>query len=196
MEHYHLEGLVNSFEACLAADTKTSKEVSRKRGSYHYIPLSLEKFHSQVTDALTTHTLRHGTRALSHTLKFIDVGCGVGTKVLYANDVFRLLSHGIEYNPRYVAQAKRLLKSNRPPNGERAFEIILGDALTHNYRPYDLIYFYCPLSAPNLQTKLEKRILKTAKAGALILTNLRQGGDGVWKGGRAKHAINDIFEIR
>lgn len=142
-----------------------------KAGRYPYIPLEPSEFLRQLD--LTFQYLTE-TKSLSRRLKFIDVGCGIGSKLVLAVDSSHghyLDVRGIEIDPTYHEIACSLF--GRFKSKEWLDEhIILGDALKHNYKPYDLIYFYCPFENGQLEKKLEERIAKTAKPGALILANL------------------------
>lgn len=54
-----------------------------------------------------------------------------------------------------------------------------------------MIYFYCPLHDKKLEQKLEQRIVKTAKPGALILGNLKQARE-LW--GAAEGDRSEVLE--
>jgi 2-polyprenyl-3-methyl-5-hydroxy-6-metoxy-1,4-benzoquinol methylase len=107
-------------------------------------------------------------------LKFIDVGCGLGTKVSLAKAYFD--SYGLELNEKYAQVANKI---NRPKkfntygrykrlkNDKQRIKCM--DALKEDYSNYDVIYFFRPISHMPTQKKLEKLIFSTAKEGAIIL---------------------------
>lgn len=170
---YLTENILRKLEEFIASDSKEERTQRGKDGEFHYIPLSLKRFEIQLKSALAVYGKRP-----EQTLHFVDVGCGIGTKLIAASDYsFRGLKlSGVEKNARYVGIARKLLES-----AEVKAEIIQCDALTHDYAPYDLIYFYCPLCDPKKQAELEVRILTTAHKGALILPNLAKLSEPSWK---------------
>lgn len=101
-------------------------------------------------------------------VRFIDIGCGGGTKVLAASAMFEV-AHGLEYSPAYAAKAQQFLERL----GVDAAVIRTGDALTfEDYGAYDVIYFYRPLKDPALAAQMEARVLAQARPGTVILAPL------------------------
>lgn len=128
--------------------------------AFRYIPLSPKVFIKQLRAA----TPFVPGRALGHTAKFIDVGCGIGSKVLLADHAdFGITAKGIEFRKEYIELARRVAGNSD--------KIIHGDAFDHDFKPYDIIYFYCPIHIPDQERKLEEHLFKTAKKGALFLAN-------------------------
>ena len=83
--------------------------------------------------------------------KFLDVGCGGGTKVFFATRYFPN-ADGLEYDGGYVEAARKTL----PLIGASAREIFHADALTFDgYDKYDVIYFYRPLNDDALLAQME-----------------------------------------
>lgn len=92
------------------------------------------------------------------TKKFLDVGCGTGTKVMLASVLFDV--YGIEYEPLYVEMAHDLGIRNR---------IGVADAMTfHAYEKFDLIYYYRPIKDTELYAKFESMIHEKMRPGALV----------------------------
>lgn len=133
-----------------------SSEKMKKSGSYEMIPLDPDEFHNQL-ELVKAHI---GEKFYDK--KFIDVGAGAGFRVLQAKNFGIYKSTGIEYNPKYVAVARNLF----------GLELIYGDAFSHDYGKYDIIYFYCPMRDGKKEVELEKHILETAKKGAIIIAKL------------------------
>jgi hypothetical protein len=174
-----LGSLVGAFEKYLAADTNATMEARSKAGEYHFIPLDLPRFRDQFERARMAALFHRGKVKNPPPLKFIDVGCGIGTKVLAAQvmSVYgegAIEAYGIEKEARYVGVARGVMSVRVDKPAER---IILGNALRHDYSPYDIIYFYRPLCNPELQVKLEERIISTAKKGTIIMANGAQSDD-------------------
>ena len=97
---------------------------------------------------------------------FIDIGCGIGNKMLLASR-YGFRTTGIDISPEYLAVAESLVKHG----SYRSFDLIQADALTYDYSNFDVIYFYCPCSDPKKEKTLERRIIDTAKSGALVIAN-------------------------
>lgn len=87
--------------------------------------------------------------------RFLDVGCGLGSKVWIAQ-ALGFEAHGLEINPKYAKIASECAGTNR---------IVCHDGITFpGYDNFDVIYFYNPMPTNELETA----ILKNAKKGAII----------------------------
>ena len=101
-------------------------------------------------------------------VRFIDVGCGGGTKVLAASAMFEV-AHGLEYSPAYVKNGRKFLAKL----GADPTTLLEGDALTFDdYGSYDVIYFYRPLKNLDAAFRMEARVLEQARPGTVILAPL------------------------
>lgn len=106
---------------------------------------------------------RRVARAIGKTepLHFVDVGCGVGLKLLQAASLYEQVS-GIEYEPHRAKAAAYWL-------GKTA-QVITADALTfEGYADFDVIYAYKPLQDDNMMRETEDRIVSQAKAGTILI---------------------------
>ena len=98
-------------------------------------------------------------------LAFIDVGCGVGLKVLQAAQVFEI-SQGLEYDHTRVPVADQMIRQPRRPD-DKVFQ---ADALTYEgYGNHDVIYAYKPLSDPVLIVEMEERIVTQSRPGTVLV---------------------------
>lgn len=98
-------------------------------------------------------------------LAFLDVGCGVGLKLLQAADFFDVV-HGLEFDAGRAAVAATLVERS-----DRTFDRVFhGDALAFDsYADYDVIYAYKPLSDPDLLRQMEARIIAQARPGTIVI---------------------------
>ena len=197
--YFDLDTTINHFEQALNPLSDAEIKAHEAKGAFRYIPYRINAFLEQLQVAITARSI------LGKGLKFIDVGCGIGTKVLLAQ-LQGCEAYGLEINPKYVAVARRLLPDIGPfdtPKSrclkrKRAVpRIIRGDALTFDYSPYDIIYFYCPQRKVSngkgmmvsFEMQLEEQILKTATPGSVVIANLAahpafDGSEGAgWKKG-------------
>lgn len=118
--------------------------------SYHYIAFPPSLF----IDMLFEGFLLLGGNSDK---KFLDVGCGVGTTVLMASNVFD--AFGFDYNKELVHRAQSIV-------GDR---VCYDDAKTFNrYEQFDFIYYYRPFVDSDLQLQLEEKIFKGMKIGSLV----------------------------
>ena len=149
-------------------------------GGYKCIHLNPDRFCSIMEGVLKNENI---APTHTHTLKFLDIGCGVGEKI-YLASLFNLNTFGLELRPQLIEEGKRLLESIGFECGrwETHFGhthhqncFIQGDALTYDYKEFDILYFYCPLMDSQLQEELEEQIVKTAKSGAIIIPFLAKG---------------------
>ena len=89
--------------------------------------------------------------------KFLDVGCGIGTKVVLACSFFD--AYGIDYDQKYVDKAHQI-GINR---------VGFCDALKFDkYENYDLIYYYRPIFNPEIYFNFESLVHKSMKKGSLV----------------------------
>lgn len=92
--------------------------------------------------------------------RFLEVGAGVGTKMLLARELFGLDVTGIEISPALAVKAASLSGA----------EIECGDALDYNwYDEADLIWFYRPCRDPDTQAALEKTVWDGMAPGAVVI---------------------------
>ena len=92
--------------------------------------------------------------------KFLDVGCGPGTKMQIAETLFGLDVYGIEINTEMAAVAAKLFGDKVAP----------GDAMTYSavYSEADLLWLYRPFRDPTSEYKLEQKIIDAMKPGAIL----------------------------
>jgi SAM-dependent methyltransferase len=93
--------------------------------------------------------------------EFLDVGCGPGTKMRLARDFFGMETDGIEINREMAVAAA--------PHA--SCPVTTGDALSVGpgfYSGYDLIWLYRPFRDPQLETRLEARVMDEMKPGAIL----------------------------
>ena len=136
------------------------------KGHWDYVSYSHDNFIQDLKQAY--HFLGE-----AENLKFIDIGCGIGTKVLIASQFFQ--ASGIELNQNYFKIArkvnahKKFHKFGRYEKLGTKNNIINGDAFEHDYSKYDVLYFFRPMNKEQLQIRLEKKIFKEMKVGAVII---------------------------
>lgn len=96
--------------------------------------------------------------AETHGPEFLDVGCGTGTKMVLAHELFGLEVSGIERDHEMWKTAQ-----NRGT-------AIFGDALNPllNYGLYDIIWLYRPFRDNDLEASLEGKIFTEMKSGAIV----------------------------
>ena len=98
--------------------------------------------------------------AVTDGVRFLEVGSGIGTKMLVAAHLFGLTTEGIEFSEELAAvSAKR-----------RCTPVYVCDALhwAGNYGDYDIVWMYRPFRDEELQAQLEQRIYSEMKPGAVL----------------------------
>lgn len=119
-------------------------------GNYQFIPFPCGAFVDMLMNAYVL--LGH-----DRSKKFLDVGCGIGTKVILACSLMD--GYGIDYNEQYVNKANTL-GLNR---------VGLADGLLFDkYNQFDLIYYYRPIQDTERYLALESKIHKEMKSGTLV----------------------------
>lgn len=103
--------------------------------------------------------------------RFLEIGCGIGTKMLLTHELFGLDVSGIERNEEYAAAARRL-----------GLNVAVADALTWNgYDAFDLIWFNRVFRDVAAEADLEARVWSMARPGAVIMcANLEAGPPPSW----------------
>jgi hypothetical protein len=132
----------------------------RSNGQYADIPLPMEEFlrHLQLARRVG---VAQGKRAL----RFLDVGCGVGLKVLVAAEMMAV-ADGLEYQPDLARAAGRMLRRA----GIDGARVVAADALTFDgFGGYDVIYFYKPIHTPDVLAEMEARIIAQARDGTILI---------------------------
>lgn len=121
-------------------------------------------------------------------IRFLDVGCGGGTKVLLASEFFGR-TDGLEFDPKYVAAAQTLMATISGDN----CDIFQGDALCfEDYAAYDVIYFYQPIRNPKLLIELEQRICSESRPGTVIIAPY-QGFMGRYSDYNCGHVAGNVW---
>lgn len=130
-------------------------------GCYPDIPLPPSRFMTHAHAAYRVTLVQRRPEPL----RFLDVGCGGGLKVLLAAEFFAR-ADGLEYDAGYAAAARRVIdRAGRLPS-----QVIHGDALTFDrYGDYDVIYFYQPMKSPEGLIALERQITAQARPGTLLI---------------------------
>ena len=91
------------------------------------------------------------------TKRFLDVGSGIGTKLMLASVLFD--AHGIELFDEYIYQSELLGCKN----------VIKADALKFDgYGEFDFLYFYRPFRSDQVQKEFESRLAEKMRPGALL----------------------------
>jgi hypothetical protein len=149
-----------------------------EKGNYKYIPFNYETFVEMILVL----------QKKFHKKSFIDIGCGIGDKVILA-EIFGDFEKvtGIELNETTYHVAKyfcligqlpfqnfddyfkkfHLEKGKLTAKTER--EILHENAFDHNFSEYDFIYMYSPIQDGKLLRKLYEKVLLEMPIGGIIL---------------------------
>ena len=134
---------------------------AQEQGCFPDIALPNSKFHEHLHAAYRVLLGRGQTDSV----RFLDVGCGGGLKVLCALRYFKN-ADGLDYQQSYVETAQHLLEGANATTS-KAFQ---ADALTFDgYGEYDVIYFYRPLRDIAKIVEMEQRIVDQARPGTILI---------------------------
>jgi hypothetical protein len=102
---------------------------------------------------------------------FLEIGCGIGTKMMLARVILGLDTHGIERVSGLAVQA-----------GQLGGDVEVGDALGYGgYGKADLIWFNRAMRDPVLQAQLETQVWEDMRTGAVVMcANLESPPPGSW----------------
>ncbi|GLS88726.1 hypothetical protein GCM10010873_37000 [Cypionkella aquatica] len=99
-----------------------------------------------------------------HQPAFLDVGCGIGSKLVLASELFAR-TDGLEYEAGHAAIAQAMMQRI----GARATTIFHADALSFAaYGAYDVLYAYKPMYGAGLE-QMEARLIGQARPGTLLI---------------------------
>ena len=165
------------------ANPNAQSDQARAAECYPDIPLGMARFDA-MCDAAHRLLLARGSTA---TARFLDVGCGGGTKCLAATRYFAQCD-GLEYDPVYARAGQDAMAGI----GARAVQVIEGDALRFDdYGAYDVIYFYRPISEPNRMREMCARIAAQARPGTVVLCPI--DGETAASVGGLGQVAQDVF---
>lgn len=136
-----------------------------------WMPFSWPDFVALVAEALPETT---GDR-------FLDVGCGIGTKLLLAEEIFGLDVRGVERVPEFVKEARQC-----------GLIVAEADALGWDgYGEFDIVFFNRPFHDNDVQAQLEQQVWADMKSGAVVIAvNLIAPPPASW------YLILDDSEVR
>lgn len=139
-------------------------------GAYKFIPFNSGRFKLILEEAIRQALIIQPEAGKNYkSIKFLDVGCGIGTKLFLAQTLTPLLDvYGLEISKDYAKIASDLTREDwlDGPNPN----IIVADALTFpDYSKFDIIYFFCPLQDETLENKLEAKIAADCKPGCVVM---------------------------
>ncbi len=146
----HAEWLVERFERHLLRPHTPYGDC------WHYVALPLEKAVSLLERVYAA------CQAIwpKHRPRFLEAGCGLGTKVLLAERIGYEAS-GVEIHPGYVATARQLVSPHQIHEADlRTFD---------RYDQFDVIYSYTPMRTPAGNRLILEQMLDGMADGAILL---------------------------
>lgn len=127
---------------------------------YHYIPYDRYSF-LKILEEISSFS----------TKSFIDVGSGIGDKVLLANlfleckylNTRKRKYIGIEYNTRTFNISKNTI-SSLP-----GIKLVKGDAFDYDFSDIDIVYMYVPINNGERMMSLHEKVLKELSKGSIFI---------------------------
>ncbi len=101
----------------------------------------------------------------AHGRRFLDVGCGIGTKLALMHELGWDVS-GIDRHEPYVEAARELMH-------ERPRSVTHGDAFDFEVFDADLVYMYRPMKSEDDTDALEQHVARRLPAGAVLFLPTR-----------------------
>jgi trans-aconitate methyltransferase len=91
--------------------------------------------------------------------RFLEVGCGPGTKMLLAQNLFGLQVSGFDRIPEYIAAAR-----------EQGLDAEVADALAYDrYDQFDIVFLNRPCRDQVLERALERQVWSKMRRGSVLL---------------------------
>jgi len=92
--------------------------------------------------------------------RFLDIGCGPGSKMIIAREVAGMDAHGFDRVPEYVQAAR-----------EQGLSVEIADALGwKSYADFHLIWFNRVFRDPRLQAQLEEQVWDGMAPATVVIT--------------------------
>lgn len=153
---------VNIFDSFLGKSAQTDE--AKEYGCFQYVSYNEKKFFSQISKVMQILSMLNKRNKA----RFIDVGCGIGTKVFLASTLFSE-AHGIEIDDNYITTGLNIIKHCSPEYTSN-LSLKKRDALQFShYRDYDVIYIYRPFHNVEKQNELEEKITRGAQENTVIV---------------------------
>jgi trans-aconitate methyltransferase len=104
-------------------------------------------------------------------IRFLDIGCGPGSKMLIARDLFGLDATGFDRVPEYTAAARSLGLNANDADAEHYVA----------YGSFSVIWFNRVARDAEIQARIEARVWRDAAPGAVVLcANLEDRPPAAW----------------
>jgi trans-aconitate methyltransferase len=104
-------------------------------------------------------------QAFDNVHTFLEVGCGIGAKMVMVEKVFNLQVTGFDRVTRYVRDAADLLHKY-----QCSANVYTQDALTFEaYGAFDIVWYNRVLVMSEEETELEKDIMRQMRPGAFLI---------------------------
>ena len=148
----------SGFIARILAEAAATEEKYRGEGSGDpactpWMPFNLYDFVALLAEALPEAL---SDEAAGH--QFLDIGCGPGSKLLVARDVFGLSVTGFDIADQLVTAAR-----------ERGFDVRACDAASWDYSGYGIVMFNRTYKDNARQAALEQRVWDQADPGTVVI---------------------------
>lgn len=154
---HHLEGVLGIAFTMFPGSTWADNP----QNAYNNVTYSIHHFLKNLRIAkVACEFLRGG-----HRPKFLDCGCGLGTKSFLArHNGFD--AYGIDLNPVYVEIARAVIDGAKPEYKDSA---VVANMLEYEgYGDFDCIYFYCPIRHQEKMMRFEKRVISQLQKPTII----------------------------
>ena len=170
--NWHLSKLVQ--EIGKTAELVTNERRLYGDPKYSYIPYDNEPFLRALISIrwkLYREGFGHPYSGKGTRPNFIDIGCGVGDKLILAKQLY-CRAFGIEWNPYLIRYAKRVFGATDDLRraAEKNFPYLANvDAVRHSYDNYHIIFLNPPYQDERMEVKLERRVYSQAALGTFLL---------------------------
>lgn len=159
-----LFGVINRFIGYFTrqAVANTSNDTARE---YPFVAMDTRQAYEQIR--LARRHLQEQNPP-PRTLKFIDIGCGIGNILLIA-ELMEFEVFGIEKDMGSLAIARSLV-GERSVSREDLWNFTKLDE-------FDVVYYFRPFCEKSHQLKFEQRIEDSIKPGAILIANRKMSSD-------------------
>jgi SAM-dependent methyltransferase len=129
--------------------------------AFGFRPYPLGAFGAMLDVAVAEWKDQHGPAKA----RFLEVGCGPGTKLVLADEVFHLFAYGFDVSPKYVQAASDLVGARDGTAG-----IWRQDARSFDkWRNYDIIFLNRPLRDYQDELRLELEVFGQMGVGSILI---------------------------
>jgi len=154
-----LFGIINRFIGYFTRDSQRQSQ-NDPESEYPFVPMDTRQVYDQLK--FVHGFLTDSRQSASAPLSFLDIGCGIGNVLLFA-ELMEFTVSGLEKDEYPFTIAAKLIGQEK---------VVQQDIWEYDrYQTFDVIYYFRPFHEGNLQRRFERFIEDQLKPGGVLIAN-------------------------